>query len=196
MCYHRLFIHTTCGHPIWGPLLRACSLLGPSTPTPSVPHPSSQSDFTCPNRQYHPYQTIKLDSLCKACQREQERSFRLLEMEKRENGDWDFAVGEERAGWRRLADREAGLKVKGLLEGSANAEKKEGEVKASDRSGGSSEPGPRDSEAEMEMEPGPASGRVNPVPNSRAVISDRTSRIPRPTETWPHSNSVPPARPN
>ena len=111
-------------------------------------------------------------------------------MERRETGDWDFAVREERAGWRRLADREAGLKVKELLEGSANAGKvEEGkEVPDAERPESSSGPVPRDSASD--------SGRVNPIPSHKVVRSDRTSRIPRPIRTWPHSNSLPPARSN
>ena len=114
-------------------------------------------------------------------------------MEKSENGKWDFAVREERAGWKRLADREAGLKVKELLGGSTSSSEKASEVGASDRQSSFSELGL--GELEEEREPGPVSGRVNPIFNIRTVIADRTSMIPRPTKTWPHSQPLPPASP-
>jgi len=92
MCYHALYIFTTCGHSLFTPPpLLPCSLATlPSNSTPS----STTSIPTCHPRA-HPYRSKKLDRLCAACHRR-----RTLYLQQVEEGnaeevkvpDWKWRV--------------------------------------------------------------------------------------------------------
>lgn len=81
MCYHKLYDFFTCGHPIWGPLVRAC----PSFQSFLAEAFEQQSPITerelarlarqmfipnpCPDRTRHPYHTLRFYSVCYGCAR-------------------------------------------------------------------------------------------------------------------------------
>lgn len=83
MCYYRLFIFTTCGHPIWGQLVASCS----SNPSPEIPaivlnsSSSTSTVQTCQGHKSHPLHTIKIDSLCATCTKERERLMSALQLD-------------------------------------------------------------------------------------------------------------------
>lgn len=78
MCYHRLYIFSTCGHSLFLPqpllLCKSASLSSTTNDPPS----SSASSTTCEPRA-HPYQSLRIHRLCARC--EQRRSLLLAEVE-------------------------------------------------------------------------------------------------------------------
>ncbi len=77
MCYYRLSIYTTCGHPRYGRLVAYCArccLLSSMSSKNEWPQ-------VCPNQQHHPYHTLRFHSLCPACAQERARSLRALDMD-------------------------------------------------------------------------------------------------------------------
>lgn len=74
MCYHKLYIFTTCGHSCYGPIpLQPCRH--------ATIAPMSSSSESC-KIQTHPYQSLKIESLCGTCQRQ--RSILLERLEGQE----------------------------------------------------------------------------------------------------------------
>ena len=85
MCYHKLYIFTTCGHSIYSsvPLLtcRHASIA-----------PTSLYSIEC-KMQAHPFQSLKIESLCFTCQRR--RSVLLEQLENQQLirfDDWQWKV--------------------------------------------------------------------------------------------------------
>lgn len=94
MCYYRLFIFTTCGHPIWGPLVASCPSRSSPETTPTALTFSSSTSTTeaCPGHKSHPLHTRKIDSLCARCTKERERLMSALQLDSPliETGDWNW----------------------------------------------------------------------------------------------------------
>lgn len=71
MCYHKLYIFTTCGHSFFGPMpLMTCRHASIS--------PDSSYSSTCEIKA-HPYQSLKLERLCVRCQRQRSVLLERLE---------------------------------------------------------------------------------------------------------------------
>lgn len=71
MCYHKLYIFTTCGHFLYG-----------ATPLQMCRHasiaPTSSYSGTC-KLQSHPFHTLKIESLCEQCQIQRQVRLEVLE---------------------------------------------------------------------------------------------------------------------
>ncbi|KAI9876802.1 MAG: hypothetical protein M1830_005676 [Pleopsidium flavum] len=100
MCYRKKAIFTTCGHSLWGRRVGTlCS--ANTTPSPSQSQPPWQRQ-PCKNRS-HPFQTLRIDTLCPHCSAERARLLEALESEQEERvsgGAW---------GWKALVPKGAGV---------------------------------------------------------------------------------------
>lgn len=95
MCYYRLFIFTTCGHPIWGQLVTSCpsnKSSSETSPTALTFSSSASTTEACSGHRSHPLHTRKIDSLCASCAKERQRLMSALQLDSplMETGDWNW----------------------------------------------------------------------------------------------------------
>ena len=117
MCYHRLYIYTICGHPHWGSIQAPCALL--ALPPPSAIDLNPQ--LGCPNRQNHPFQTLRFHSLCPACVKQRDRNILALERDgvgpkDRIGQAWRWNSFSEKAEYRGLAELRKEMREKQMME--------------------------------------------------------------------------------
>ncbi|MCJ1249154.1 hypothetical protein MMC30_006377 [Trapelia coarctata] len=117
MCYHRLYIYTTCAHSYSGPLIHSCAGLSLSPTSPRNPIPQ----LICSKCWHHPFHTLRFHSFCFNCSAQREQ--RLFALEALENGE-ELEGGKEdrwkwtsaRKSWRGFSELRSRLKEKKLIE--------------------------------------------------------------------------------
>jgi hypothetical protein len=124
MCYHRLYIYSTCAHACSGELVSPCRRLSTASISPLSPSPN----LFCSQRQYHPYHTLRFNTLCYMCNRDRCARLRTLisSVDPSPASDtWTWSP--VRKTWRGFADlrnrlREDKLLERGRLGGEGEAE--------------------------------------------------------------------------
>lgn len=125
MCYYRRYIFSTCGHSIWGHVVALCPSKSSANTTPAAQTFSSPTAQTCPDHKSHPFQTIKIDSLCAPCAKERERLMSSLQLDSPliDTGSWNWKPEGEKTptahavAVMRQVMKEAKLLERGRIEG-------------------------------------------------------------------------------